>query len=54
MAKLTRLGLGYKLRANTAKGAVAYVDGILTVMDEIKEPEMIKQYLDPAKNDKSL
>jgi hypothetical protein len=33
---------------------MSYVDDILTVMDEIKAPEMIKRYLDPARNDKSL
>ena len=54
MAKLTRVGLGCELWANTAKGAVAYVDDILTVVDEIKGPELTKQYLNPARNDKSL
>ena len=54
MAKLVHLGLGYELWANTAKAAVDYVDDILTVMNEIKAPKLIKQYLDPTKNDKSL
>jgi hypothetical protein len=54
MAKLTCLDSGYKLWANTATGVVAYIDDILTIMEEIKEPKKIKQYLDPAKNDKSL
>ena len=31
-----------------------FVDDILTIMEEIKEPEKIKQYLDLARNDKSL
>jgi hypothetical protein len=48
MAKLVRLGSGYKLWANTAKAAVDYVDNILTIIDEIKVPELIKQYLDPT------
>jgi hypothetical protein len=43
MAKLTRLGSGYKLLVNTATGAVAYIDDIITIMKEIKEPEKIKQ-----------
>ena len=54
MAKLVRLGSGYKLWANTAKAAVEYVDDILSVIEEIKAPELIKQYLDPTRNDKSL
>jgi hypothetical protein len=54
MAKLVRLGLGYQLWANTAKAAVEYVNGILTVIEAIKAPELIKQYLDPTRNDKSL
>jgi hypothetical protein len=53
-AKLTHLGSGYELWANTATGAVAYIDDILTIMDEIKEPEKIKQYLNPTRDDKSL
>ena len=54
MAKFAHLGSGYELWANMAKGAIDYVDNILTVMNEIKAPKMIKQYLDPARNDKSL
>ena len=54
MAKLVRLGSGYELWANTAKAAVDYVDNILTVIDEIKAPELIKQFFDPTRNDKSL
>ena len=30
------------------------VDDILTIIEEIKAPESIKQYLDPTRNDKSL
>ncbi len=48
------LGIGYKLWANTAKAAVEYVDNILTAIKEIKAPELIKQYLDPNRNEKSL
>ena len=54
MAKHVRLGSGYELWANMAKAAVDYVDNILTVIDEIKTPKLIKQYLDPTRNDKSL
>jgi hypothetical protein len=54
MAKLAHLGSGYELWANTAKAEVEYVDGILTLMDEIVAPKMIERYLDPARNDKSL
>ena len=42
MAKLTCLGSGYELWANMATAAFTYVDNILTIMDEIKAPEMIK------------
>jgi hypothetical protein len=54
IAKLVRLGSGYKLWANTAKAAVDCVNDILTVIEEIKVPELIKRYLDPTRNDKSL
>jgi hypothetical protein len=54
MVKLVCLGLGYELWANTAKAAIEYIDDILAVMDEIKAPELIKQYLDPTRNDRSL
>jgi hypothetical protein len=54
MAKLVCLGSGYELWAITAKAAVEYVNDILTVIEEIKAPELIKQYLDPTRNDKSL
>ena len=54
MAKLVCLGSGYELWANTAKAAVEYVDDTLTVIEEIKVPELIKQYLDPTRNDNSL
>ncbi len=53
-AKLVRLGSGYELWANTAKAAIECVDDIFTVIEEIKEPDMIKQYLDPTRNDKTL
>jgi hypothetical protein len=42
MAKLVRLGLGYELWANTVKAADECVDGILTVIEEIKAPVLIK------------
>ena len=54
MAKLVHLGSGYELWANTAKATVNYVDDILTIMDEIKAPELLKGYLDPTRNGKSL
>jgi hypothetical protein len=54
MAKLVRVGSGYKLWANTAKVAMEYVNNILTIIKEIKAPESIKQYLDPTRNNKSL
>ncbi len=54
MAKLVRLGSGYELWVNTAKAAVECVDDILTVIEEIKAPELMKQYLIPTRNDKSL
>jgi hypothetical protein len=54
MAKLVRLGSVYELWANTAKAAVECVNDILTVIEEIKEPDKIKRYLDPTRNDKSL
>jgi hypothetical protein len=54
MAKLVRLGSGYELWANTVKAAVEYVNDILSVIEEIKAPKLIKRYLDPTKNDKSL
>jgi hypothetical protein len=54
MAKLVCLGSGYELWANTAKAAVEYVDDILTIIEEINAPELIKQYLDPTRNYKSL
>jgi hypothetical protein len=54
MAKLGHLGSGYELWANTAIAALEYIDNILTVIDEIKAPELIKRYLDPTRNDKSL
>ena len=38
MAKLVRVGSGYELWANTAKAAVEYLNGILTVIEEIKAP----------------
>ena len=37
-----------------AKAAVEYVKDILSVIEEIKAPELIKQYLDPTRNAKSL
>ena len=37
-----------------AKATVEYVKDILSVIEEIKAPELIKQYLDPTRNNKSL
>jgi hypothetical protein len=45
-AKLIHLGTGYKLWANTANTAVKKLDNILSVMEEIRTPESIKNYLD--------
>ncbi len=41
------MGTGYELWANTANDAVKKLDGILSVMEEIKTPESIKKYFDP-------
>jgi hypothetical protein len=46
MAKLTRLGFGYELWANTAKDAIKKLDDILTIMKEVKTPQ--KKYFDPT------
>jgi hypothetical protein len=35
-------------------GAINYIDDILSIIDEIKEPKKIKQYLGPSRDDKSL
>jgi hypothetical protein len=54
MAKLSCLGSGYELWANMAMGALKYINDILSIIDEIKEPDKIKQYLNPTRDDKSL
>ena len=54
MAKLVCLGSGYEFWANTANAAVEYIDNILSVIETFKAPELIKRYLDPTRNDKSL
>jgi hypothetical protein len=46
-AKLMCLGTGYKLWANTANNATKKLNGILSVMEEIKTPESIKKYFNP-------
>jgi hypothetical protein len=48
MAKLTCLGSGYELWANTAKDAIKNLDEILTIMEDIKTPERIKKYFNPT------
>jgi hypothetical protein len=48
MAKLPCLGFGYDLWANTAKDAIKNLDDILTIMEDVKNPEKIKKYLDPT------
>ncbi len=54
MAKLVHLGTGYKLWANTANNAVAKLDDIFSVMEEIRTHESIRKYLDPTRDVKSL
>ena len=51
MTKLVHLGLGYELWANTAKAVVEYINDILSVIEEIKAPNLIKPYLDSTRND---
>ncbi len=53
-AKLVRLGTGYELWANTTNNAVKKLDGILSVMEEIKTPESIRKHFDPNWDAKSL
>ncbi len=53
-AKLVRLGTGYELWANTANNAVKKLDGILSVMEEVKTPISIKKHFDPNRDAKSL
>ncbi len=48
MAKLTCVGFGYELWANTAKDAIEKLDDILTIMEEVKTPETIKKYFGPT------
>ncbi len=44
MAKLTCLGFGYELWANTAKDAIENLDDILTITEDVKTPKTIKKY----------
>ncbi len=48
MAKLTSLGFGYELWANTAKDEIKKLDDVLTIMEDIKTPEKIKKNFDPT------
>jgi hypothetical protein len=52
--KLFHLGTGYELWTNTANNAVKKLDDILSVMEEIKNPESTKKHLDPNWDAKSL
>jgi hypothetical protein len=53
-AKLLHLGTGYEVWANTANDAVKKLDGILSVMEEIKTLESIKKHFNPNRDTKSL
>ncbi len=53
-AKLVCLGTGYELWANTANNAIAKLDNILSVMEEINTPESIKKHFNPNRDAKSL
>ncbi len=48
MAKLTRLGFGYKLWANIAKDTLNKLDDIQTVMEDIKTLDNIKKYFNSS------
>ncbi len=48
MAKLTSLGFGYELLAHTAKDAIKKLDDVLTIMEDVKTLEKIKEYFDPT------
>ncbi len=48
MAKLTCLGFGYELWANTAKDVIKTLDNILTIMEDMKTPEKFKKYFNPT------
>jgi hypothetical protein len=48
MAKLTHLGFGYELWANTAKDEIIKLDDILTIIEDVKTPEKFKKYFDPT------
>jgi hypothetical protein len=57
MLKLTCMGTGYKLWAETAKDAIDNFNDISTILDKIDDvehPERIKQNLNPNRNNKSL
>jgi hypothetical protein len=53
-ATLVCLGTGYELWANTANNVVKKLDGILSVMEEIKTPESIKKHFEPNRDAKFL
>ncbi len=48
MAKLSCLGFGCELWANTAKDSTKNLDDILTIMEDIKPPVAIKKYFGPT------
>ncbi len=48
------MGTGYELWANTANDVIKKLDNILSVMEEIKTPESIKEHFNPNWDDKSL
>jgi hypothetical protein len=48
MAKLTPLGFGYELWANTAKDAIKNLDDILTIIENVKTPKTIKKCFSPT------
>jgi hypothetical protein len=53
-AKLVCLATEYELWANTANNTIKKLDNILSVMEEIKNPESIKKHFDPNRDAKSL
>ncbi len=48
------MGTGYELWTNTANNAIKKLDNILSVMEEIKNPESIKRHFDPNQDAKFL
>ncbi len=54
MLKLTKMGEGYKLWAESVKDASDKSDNIAVIIDKIDDednPGWIKKYLDPNRND---